>query len=91
MFQGGRPVRVAALSSLAVLAAGVSAGAQQMPQTMEWSTCEVGSAGYGEASAVADAFGQKFGTKICIQPSGRSIGRLQHLLKGRADYGFIGT
>ncbi len=51
----------------------------------------MGSAGYAEASAIADAFGRQFGTKIRIQPSGSGIGRLQPLLLGRADYGFLAT
>ena len=52
--------RTAAAS--AVLAAGCALGAsgalaQDLPDTMTWSSYDVGSAGYAEASAIADAFG----------------------------------
>ncbi len=67
------------------------AAAQELPNTMIWTAYDVGSAGYAEASAIADAFGRQFGTKIRIQPSGSGIGRLQPLLLGRADYGFLAT
>lgn len=77
----------AALMSLVA----TGAVAQELPGTMIWTAYDVGSAGYAEASAIADAFGQKFGTKIRIQPSGSGIGRLQPLLQGRADYGFLAT
>ncbi len=62
-----------------------------LPRSMTWSSYDVGSAGYAEASAIADAFGRKFGTRIRIQPSGSAIGRLQPLLLGRAEVGFLAT
>jgi TRAP transporter TAXI family solute receptor len=58
---------------------------------MTWSSYDVGSAGYAEASAIADAFGKQYGTRVRIQPSGSAIGRLQPLLSGRADYAFLAT
>src|SRR5690554_5890600 len=73
-------------TSLTVQAAEVS-----LPDTMTWSSYDVGSAGYAEASAIADAFGRKYGTRIRIQPSGSAIGRLQPLLSGRAAVGFLAT
>ena len=69
---------------MALCGAGVSA--QELPNTMVWTSYDVGSAGYAEASAIADAFGKEFGTRVRIQPSGSGIGRLQPLLQGRADY-----
>ncbi|MFL1454071.1 TAXI family TRAP transporter solute-binding subunit [Marinobacter sp. GN3S48] len=79
----------------AALALGVSASVHaadpQLPDTMTWSSYDVGSAGYAEASAIADAFGKEYGTRIRIQPSGSAIGRLQPLLGGRADVGFLAT
>ncbi|MCP1198285.1 TAXI family TRAP transporter solute-binding subunit [Notoacmeibacter sp. MSK16QG-6] len=69
----------------------VSASAQDLPNTMVWTSYDVGSAGYAEASAIADAFGKEFGTRVRIQPSGSGIGRLQPLLQGRADYAFLAT
>lgn len=80
----------AALSGLMALGA-LSASAQELPQTMVWTSYDVGSAGYAEASAIADAFGKEFGTRVRIQPSGSGIGRLQPLLQGRADYTFLAT
>lgn len=65
--------------------------AQELPGTMVWTSYDVGSAGYAEASAIADAFGKEFGTRVRIQPSGSGIGRLQPLLQGRADYAFLAT
>ncbi|OUS18867.1 C4-dicarboxylate ABC transporter substrate-binding protein [Rhodobacterales bacterium 59_46_T64] len=80
----------AAVSGLMTLSA-FSASAQDLPDTMIWTSYDVGSAGYAEASAIADAFGKKFGTRVRIQPSGSGIGRLQPLLQGRADYAFLAT
>lgn len=68
-----------------------SAAAQELPDTMTWSSYDVGSAGYAEASAIADAFGREYGTRVRIQPSGSAIGRLQPLLSGRADFAFLAT
>jgi len=80
-------------AAFATLMASVAlpAAAQDLPDTMIWTAYDVGSAGYAEASAIADAFGREFGTRVRIQPSGSSIGRLQPLLQGRADYAFLGT
>ncbi|MBC7164569.1 MAG: TAXI family TRAP transporter solute-binding subunit [Roseovarius sp.] len=79
------------LGTAAVVASAGMAAAQDLPSTMVWTSYDVGSAGYAEASAIADAFGRKFGTRVRIQPSGSSIGRLQPLLQGRADFAFLGT
>ena len=88
-----RPARLAAASLIAGAAFAISAPAQaqELPDTMTWSSYDVGSAGYAEASAIADAFGRQFGTRVRIQPSGSSIGRLQPVVSGRADYGFLAT
>lgn len=80
----------AALAGLMALSMG-PAGAQELPDTMVWTSYDVGSAGYAEASAIADAFGKEYGTRVRIQPSGSGIGRLQPLLQGRADYAFLAT
>jgi len=80
----------AAAGALMTLGA-ATASAQELPGTMVWTSYDVGSAGYAEASAIADAFGKEFGTRVRIQPSGSSIGRLQPLLQGRADYAFLAT
>lgn len=73
------------------MALGGAAVAQQLPNTMVWTSYDVGSAGYAEASAMADAFGKKYGVKIRIMPSGSSIGRLQPVLQNRADVGWLAT
>ncbi|MEO8247803.1 MAG: TAXI family TRAP transporter solute-binding subunit [Burkholderiales bacterium] len=82
---------LAALAAASALAATPAAVAQKLPDSMTWSAYDVGSAGYAEASAIADAFGKKYGTRVRIQPSGSSIGRLQPVLTKRADIGFLAT
>ena len=62
-----------------------------MPQTMVWTAYDVGFAGYAEVSAIADAIGRQFDTRVRIQPSGSGNGRLQPLLQGTADYAFLAT
>lgn len=62
-----------------------------LPPTMSWTSYDVGSAGYAEASAIADAFGKEYGTRVRIQPSGTAVGRLEPILVGRADIGFLAT
>lgn len=90
-------IRSNILASLAVATAmGAASGAfaqnlPGLPDSMTWSAYDVGSAGYAEASAIADAFGKKYGTRVRIQPSGSSIGRLQPVLTKRAEVGFLAT
>ncbi len=86
-----RSTLIATLAATAFGGASGLASAQALPDTMTWSAYDVGSAGYAEASAIADAFGKKFGTRVRIQPSGSSIGRLQPVLTKRADIGFLAT
>jgi len=88
----GKTVRYLAAAAAAVLLGfGTQASADGLPPTMTWTSYDVGSAGYAEASAIADAFGKKYGTRVRIQPSGSSIGRLQPVVSGRADFGFLAT
>ncbi|GAB2801654.1 TAXI family TRAP transporter solute-binding subunit [Halomonas shantousis] len=79
-----------AITATAMLALGAHAHAQELPDTMIWTSYDVGSAGYAEASAIADAFGREYGTRVRIQPSSSAIGRIQPLVQGRANYGFLG-
>lgn len=79
-----------------VVAAGLApriALAQQnlanLPATMVWSTYDVGSTGYVEASAIADALGKKFGTRVRLQPSGTAIGRVQPLKEKRVSHAWL--
>lgn len=82
---------VAAISAGVAMAFSAGSVAQELPATMTWSSYDVGSAGYAEASAMADAMGKEYGTKVRIQPSGSSIGRLQPVLQKRVDVGFLAT
>jgi uncharacterized protein len=62
-----------------------------LPSTMIWSVYDVGASGYVEASAVADALGKVYGTRVRLQPSGTSIGRIQPLKERRVSYGWLAT
>lgn len=77
----------------AVVAASLTAFAQDvsLPDTMVWTSYDVGAAGYVEASAMADALDKRFGTTVRITPSGTAIGRLLPLQTNRASYGFMGN
>lgn len=75
----------------AALIAASTAFADELPSTMVWTSYDVGSAGYVEASALADALDKEYGTTVRIIPSGTSIGRLLPLQTGRATYGFMGN
>lgn len=88
--KNARSVIVSAVPLVAMLSLG-AAQAQELPDTMSWTSYDVGSAGYAEASAIADAFGKQYGTRVRIQPSGSSIGRLQPVTAGQADYGYLAT
>ena len=79
------------LLALCLFASATSAQAQDMPRTMIWTAYDLGASGYAEASAIADAFGREYGMRVRIQPSGSAIGRLQPILNGRADIGFLGN
>lgn len=78
------------MAGAALLAAG-AVQAQELPASMIWGAYDVGSSGYAEATAIADAFGRQFGSRVRIQPSGSAIGRLQPLINGRTDYAFLAT
>ncbi|MGE0715270.1 MAG: TAXI family TRAP transporter solute-binding subunit [Alphaproteobacteria bacterium] len=87
-----RNCRGFALGVAALAAAAWAGGAQAaggLPDTLVWSTYDVGSTGYVEASAIADAFGKKYGTRIRLQPSGTSIGRLLPLKQKRVSYAWL--
>lgn len=60
-----------------------------LPATQVWSVYDVGSTGYVEASAVADAFGRAYGTRVRLQPSGTSIGRVLPLKQKRASHAWL--
>lgn len=70
--------------------AAVAQGAKlNLPSTMIWSTYDVGSTGYVEASAIADAFGKQYGTRVRLQPSGTAIGRVKPLKDRRVSHAWL--
>ncbi|GAA3989354.1 TAXI family TRAP transporter solute-binding subunit [Comamonas faecalis] len=80
----------ASLAALAGLGhSGMALAQSGLPSTMVWSTYDVGSTGYVEASAIADAFGKKYGTRVRLQPSGSAIGRIQPVLRKRVPFGWL--
>lgn len=62
-----------------------------LPKNMVWSCYDVGSSGYVQASAVANAFLKNYDIRVRLMPSGTSIGRLMPLVKNRADVAFLGN
>lgn len=87
-----RPFLKTAFAAVALAFAGVLPAAAEdpeLPRSMLWSTYDVGSSGYAEASAIADAFGKEFGRPVRITPSGTSIGGLLPLKTDRVQYGWL--
>ena len=76
-------------SPAVIRSASAQAAIPNLPSTMIWSTYDVGSTGYVEASAVADAFSRKYGTRVRLQPSGTAIGRLKPLTDGRVSHAWL--
>lgn len=61
-----------------------------LPKQMTWSNYDVGSSGYVQVGAIANALTNTYGTSIRMLPSGTSVGRLMPLKSGEASYGFLG-
>ena len=76
-------------ASAAIPEAWAAKSLPNLPSTMIWSTYDVGSTGYVEASAIADALGKTFGTRVRLQNSGTSIGRVLPLKQGRASHAWL--
>ncbi|MCX7931838.1 MAG: TAXI family TRAP transporter solute-binding subunit [Rhodovarius sp.] len=76
-------------SALAAPALGQTRSLPHLPSTMIWSVYDVGSAGYVEASAISDALGRTFGTRVRLQPSGTSIGRILPLRQRRVSHAWL--
>ncbi len=83
--------RFAGGAAMAALLATSGAYAGSVPKTMIWTSYDFGSAGFAQASAVANAFKKKYGTRIRIVPSGTGIGRLLPVTQRKAHYGFLAT
>ena len=78
------------VATAALLASSVAQGAN-LPKTMIWTSYDFGSAGFAQASGVANAFKKAYGTRIRIVPSGTGIGRLLPVTQRKAHYGFLAT
>jgi len=78
---------------LALLVPCLSAQASEvnLPENMIWSCYDVGSSGYVQASAVANAFLKKYDIRVRLMPSGTSIGRLMPLVTKRVSVSFLGN
>jgi uncharacterized protein len=61
----------------------------KLPGMIVWSSYDVGSGGFIQAGAMANALQKQFGVKVRILPSGTSVGRLTPLKTGAAKYGFL--
>ncbi|NKC13094.1 MAG: TAXI family TRAP transporter solute-binding subunit [Gammaproteobacteria bacterium] len=82
---------VAWLSGAVALATGAGALAGEIPKKLVFSSYDFGSSGFAQASGIANAFKQKFGTRIRIIPSGTSIGRMLPLSQRKVDYAFLAS
>ncbi|MGI6450940.1 MAG: TAXI family TRAP transporter solute-binding subunit [Desulfitobacteriia bacterium] len=60
-----------------------------LPEMLTWVSYEVGSAGYTQSAAIANALTKQYGTKIRIIPGDTSIGRVIALTSKQATYGFF--
>lgn len=61
---------------------------QGLPDQMSWVSYEVGSAGYAQAAAMANALTKQYGTKVRIMPADTSVGRIIALINGQTKFGF---
>ncbi|MDL2268697.1 TAXI family TRAP transporter solute-binding subunit [Desulfosarcina sp. OttesenSCG-928-A07] len=69
----------------------VTAADVNLPENMVWSCYDVGSSGYVQVSAVANAFLKTYDLRVRMMSSGTSIGRLTPLVTGRASVAFLGN
>jgi len=84
-------VALAAGAAVAALPRLAMADEAALPDTMIWTTYDVGSSSHTQASALADAFMKAYGTRIRLLPSGTAIGRLAPLLQAKAAFAFVAT
>ena len=66
---------------------GQSGNEVQLPQQLTITAYDVGSAGYSQLTAIADAITRTYGTRIRLMPSASGIGRLLPLRDGTAQIG----
>jgi TRAP transporter TAXI family solute receptor len=62
----------------------------KLPEKMTWSVYDVGSGGYAEMSAIANALTEKQGTRIRMLPSASGVGRMIPLRDETASIGKLG-
>lgn len=84
-------IQATAIAGAIILGQPALAQDVSLPKTMVWTSYDLGSTGYAEASAMADALDKKFGTTVRLTPSGTAIGRLLPLARKRATFGFMGN
>ncbi len=73
------------------LTVAAQAMAADVPKRLVFSSYDFGSSGFAQASGIANAFKQSFGTRIRIIPSGTSIGRILPLAQRKVDYAFLAS
>lgn len=61
----------------------------ELPGKMQWTAADVGSSGYIEATAIANALIEQHGSRIRVVPSGTSVGRMMQLKQGRVSLGYL--
>ncbi|MAC77305.1 MAG: C4-dicarboxylate ABC transporter substrate-binding protein [Rhodobacteraceae bacterium] len=60
-----------------------------VPSKLQWTAADVGSSGYIEATAIANALIEQHGSRVRVVPSGTSVGRMMQLKQGRVSLGFL--
>lgn len=85
----GGLIAAGALGQFGVRPAFAQTAPAGLPTTMVWSCYDVGSIGYVEASAIAEALGKKYGVRVRLQPSGTSIGRVKPVIDNRVSHGWL--
>jgi TRAP transporter TAXI family solute receptor len=92
MKRTSRHLGVALLSgALAITAAAPAFADNAIPKKLVFSAYDFGSSGFAQASGIANAFKQAYGTRIRIIPSGTSIGRMLPLAQRKVDYAFLAS
>lgn len=63
----------------------------KLPQMISLTAYGVGSSGYVQASAIADALMKKLGAQIRVMPAGNDVSRLQPLKRGQVQFALTGV
>ena len=62
-----------------------------LPSTMIWSVGDDDGPRFKEAQSIADALAKMHGTRVRLQPSERSFGRMEQLKDRQVTHGWLGT